>query len=166
VPIQFFKDGLPAPQQKLWDSPWGQIGLCICYDLSYTRVADRLVQQGAQALIVPTMDVADWGNAQHELHARVTPVRASEYGLPIFRLASSGVSQWADRNGRIRASAPALGDGATLAGTLEMRGPGRLPPDRWLAPFAVGVTVVLVATFLLRWGLGKRAPAGQKLSIP
>ena len=30
VPIQFFKDGLPAPAQKLWNSPWGKIGLCVC----------------------------------------------------------------------------------------------------------------------------------------
>ena len=63
VPIQFFKDGLPAPEQKLWDSPWGKIGICVCYDLSYTRVTDRLVKLGAEALIVPTMDVADWGQA-------------------------------------------------------------------------------------------------------
>jgi hypothetical protein len=24
VPIQFFKDGLPAPEQRLWESPWGK----------------------------------------------------------------------------------------------------------------------------------------------
>src|SRR5207247_2212882 len=23
-PIQFFKDGLPAPEQRVWDSPWGR----------------------------------------------------------------------------------------------------------------------------------------------
>ena len=102
VPIQFFKDGLPAPEQKLWDSPWGKIGICVCYDLSYTRVTDRLVKLGAEALIVPTMDVVDWGQAQHELHARIAPVRAAEYGLPIFRLASSGISQLVDRAGRVR----------------------------------------------------------------
>ncbi len=26
VPIQFFRDGLPAPEQKVWNSPWGKIG--------------------------------------------------------------------------------------------------------------------------------------------
>src|SRR5690348_9575455 len=60
VPIQFFKDGLPAPKQELWNSPWGKIGFCVCYDLSYTRVIDRLVKMGAQMIIVPTMDVVDW----------------------------------------------------------------------------------------------------------
>ena len=97
MPIQFFKDGLPAREQRLWDSPWGKIGLCICYDLSYARVTDRLVRLGAQAMIVPTMDVVDWGQREHELHARVAPIRSAEYGIPIFRVASSGISQWTDR---------------------------------------------------------------------
>src|SRR4029077_6618928 len=111
VPIQFFKDGLPATEQKLWDSPWGKLGICVCYDLSYSRVTDNLIRLGAQALIVPTMDVVDWGEGQHELHARVAPVRAAEYGLPIFRLASSGISQAVDRTGNVLAKAPCPGDG-------------------------------------------------------
>jgi apolipoprotein N-acyltransferase len=162
VPIQFFKDGLPAPEQKLWESPWGRIGICVCYDLSYARVTDRLVRLGAQALIVPTMDVAYWGSAQHELHARVAPARATEYGLPIFRLASSGISQLVDRAGHVRATAPCPGDGAMLAGTLEMRNAGRLPPDRWLAPLSVGVTALLICWLLFTEG---RALARARVKV-
>ena len=99
VPIQFFKDGLPAPRRSVWNSPWGKVGVCICYDLSYTRTTDALIRQGAQLLIVPTMDVAEWGLHQHDLHARVAPVRAAEYGVPIFRLASSGISQAVNPSG-------------------------------------------------------------------
>ena len=163
VPIQFFKDGLPAPEQKLWDSPWGKIGICICYDLSYTRVVDRLVELGAAALVVPTMDVLDWGQTQHELHARIAPVRATEYGLPLFRVASSGISQLVDRAGRVTATAPCPGDAATIAGTVEMRGPGRCPPDHWLAPFATGLTAALIAWFAIRRGLGKTPLAGGRV---
>jgi apolipoprotein N-acyltransferase len=150
VPIQFFKDGRPAREQKLWNSPWGKIGICICYDLSYTRVTDRLVKLGAEALVVPTMDVADWGQAQHELHGRIAPTRAVEYGLPIFRLASSGISQVVDSAGRVTATAPFPGDGAALSGTLELRGAGSRPLDRWLAPLAVGVTALLAIWFLVQ----------------
>jgi len=150
VPIQFFKDGLPAPQQRLWGSPWGKIGICVCYDLSYTRVTDRLVRQGAQALVVPTMDLADWGSAQHYLHARVAPVRAAEYSLPIFRLASSGISQWTDQAGHVLATAPYPGDGSSLAGTLELRGAGQLPLDRWFTPFAAAATGMLIIWLALQ----------------
>ncbi len=145
VPIQFFKDGLPAREQRPWASPWGKLGICICYDLSYSRVTDGLVKAGADALIVPTMDVADWGESQHALHARIAPVRAAEYGIPVFRLASSGISQVVDRGGRVLASAPYPGDGALVSGTLSLNGPGHLPLDRWLAPFAVVFTLLWVA---------------------
>jgi apolipoprotein N-acyltransferase len=148
VPIQFFHDGLPAPKQAVWNSPWGKIGLCICYDLSYTRVTDELVRQGAQLLIVPTMDVAEWGEHQHELHARVAPTRAAEYGIPIFRLASSGISQAVRSDGAVIAHTAFPGNGDTLATTLRLPLRGELPLDRWLAPFCVGVTAVITAGLL------------------
>lgn len=156
VPIQFFKDGLPALEQKLWDSPWGKLGICICYDLSYTRVTDRLVQLGAQALIVPTMDVKDWGRRQHELHARVAPVRAAEYGVPILRLASSGISQSVDRTGQVLATAQYDGEGEMIAGVLELRGPGSLPVDRWLAPFSTALAVLVILCLVIGRILDKR----------
>jgi apolipoprotein N-acyltransferase len=148
VPIQFFNDGRPAPEQHLWESPWGKIGICICYDLSYTRVTDRLIALGAQALIVPTMDEADWGLGQHELHGRVAPVRAAEYTVPIFRLASSGISQWVDRDGTVLASAAYPGDGATLGGTAVMAAAGKLPLDRWLGPASTTVSAFSILAFL------------------
>jgi apolipoprotein N-acyltransferase len=144
VPIQFFKDGRPALEQKLWESPWGKLGICVCYDLSYRRVTDELIRQGAQAIIAPTMDVADWGGNQHSLHARVAPVRAAEYGVPIFRVCSSGISQLIDAAGCVAASAPFPGEQAMIAGPLEFVRRGHLPLDHWLAPLSVFVTAVLV----------------------
>ena len=154
VPIQFFKDGFPAREQKLWDSPWGKIGICICYDLSYTRVTDELVRLGANAIIVPTMDIIDWGRNQHELHARVAPVRAAEYGLPIFRLASSGISQFVEPDGFVSATAPMPGSDSMLFGSLPMNKTGSLPCDRYLAPLCVGITG-LTAVWLLLCNLKK-----------
>lgn len=147
VPIQFFKDGLPAQEQNVWQSPWGKIGFAICYDLSYTRVMDRLVELGAQALIVPTMDVADWGEHQHRLHGRVAPMRAAEYGLPIFRVASSGISQLVDNRGVVQTSAPFPGENATLAGELRMAKAGQVPIDRWVAPQSAALTGLLALCF-------------------
>lgn len=140
VPIQFFKDGLPATEQKLWKSPWGRIGICICYDLSYTRVTDQLAKLGAQLLIVPTMDVADWGRHQHELHARVAPVRAAEYRLPNFRLASSGISQAVDFTGKVAATAEFPGEHQMLFAELSLPKVGSVPFDRILAKAGVGIT--------------------------
>jgi apolipoprotein N-acyltransferase len=159
VPIQFFRDGLPAATRELWKSPWGKVGFCVCYDLSYRRVMDEFVREGAEALIVPVMDVADWGEGQHQLHARIGPVRAAEYGLPIFRVCSSGISQRIDATGVVRATAPFPGQRATIAGSLRLAGPGRLPLDRYLAPCATGITG-LVGLVLV--GRSVRTPWAQR----
>ena len=163
VPIQFFKDGLPAREQKLWASPWGNLGFCVCYDLSYTRVTDRLIQMGAQAIIVPTMDVVDWGRHQHEMHARVAPIRSAEYGVPIFRVASSGISQCVNAMGRDEATAPMPGDGAMLFGTLHLAKAGALPWDRVVAPLSVGVTgVMIVCLCYISFRSKRRVPTSSE----
>ncbi len=152
VPIQFFRDGLPAPEQKVWDSPWGKIGICVCYNLSYTRVTDELVRQGAQLLIVPTMDVEEWGRHQHELHSRIAPVRAAEYGIPIFRVASSGISQAVNSYGIVVAQTAMPGNGAIFAANLRLPMGGELPLDRYLAPLCVILTgVVTMLLLILTW---------------
>jgi apolipoprotein N-acyltransferase len=149
VPIQFFQDGLPARRQEVWESPWGKIGILICYDLSYARVVDVVVRRGAQMLIVPTMDAAGWGGRQHALHARIAPVRSAEYRLPIVRIASSGISQITDSGGQVRASAPFPGQGATLsAEVVPVAGGGRIPPDRFLAPACTVLSAGLVASLV------------------
>lgn len=144
VPIQFFADGLPAPELKVWDSPWGKLGILTCYDLSYTRMVDELIRQGAQAIINPTMDMMEWGEYQHALHSRVPPVRAAEHRIPLFRVASSGVSQLVDRHGRVTVSVPFARDEAVIGGELWLGAPGRLPLDRWLAPLCVALSGLLL----------------------
>jgi apolipoprotein N-acyltransferase len=130
APIQFFKDGLAATSQQVWASPWGKMGLCICYDLSYSRVVDPLIQMGAQALIVPAMDVEEWGRREKRLHTRIALIRAAEHGIPVFRMTSSGISQLVDRFGRTIRSTENGGAQAVLAGILRIGRPGLTPPDR------------------------------------
>ena len=131
-PIQFFKDGMPAPRQAVWNSPWGRLGICICYDLSYTRIIDELARQGAQAILIPTMDVEPWGRYQHRLHARIAPMRAAEYRVPVFRVASSGVSQIVSASGVVAQTRDFPGQGEMLGGVLLMGPRARFPLDRWL----------------------------------
>ena len=150
VPIQFFNDGLPAERQAVWHSPWGKIGICICYDLGYTRVTDSLIRQGAQLLIVPTMDLMGWGPREHALHARVAPTRAAEYGVPIFRLCSSGISQAVSFDGAVQASAPYPGQGEVLASWMGLPAKGHLPVDRFLVWPCVASALLLLGWQVVR----------------
>ncbi len=140
VPVQFFNDGLPARQQKVWNSPWGKIGIGVCYDCSYRRVTDELICQGAQALIFPTMDSIAWGEAEHYLHARVGPMRAAEFGIVVVRIASSGISQIVGRDGTVVVQAGFPGQDSLLIGNIGFGPRGWLPIDHWIAPICAGIS--------------------------
>ena len=116
---------------------------------------DRLVSAGAQAFIIPTMDAEGWGEQQHRLHGKIAPVRAREYAIPIFRLASSGISQFVGPDGKVIASTPFPGQGERLSGRLVLGNPGSLPLDRYLAVPVVaavaGLLFYLAASELSRW---------------
>jgi apolipoprotein N-acyltransferase len=150
VPIQFFRDGEPAATQQLWESPWGKVGICICYDLSFSRVTDELVRQGAELLIVPTMDVMHWGQRQHELHAMIAPSRAAEYGVPIVRVCSSGISQVVDPRGRVTASLTFPGQGETFVARVRLSSGASVPPDRLLAWVGIAVSAMLIVVLVVR----------------
>jgi len=149
VPIQFFKDGLPAPERRVWDSPWGRMGILTCYDLSYTRVVDDFVRQGAIALLNPTMDIVDWGGQEHQLHSRVGPIRAAEYGIPVFRVASSGISQIISPRGHVLARASFPGGGEIIGGELPLNAKPRLPIDRWFAPCCTALAAIAFIASLI-----------------
>ncbi len=97
------------------------------------------------------MDVTDWGAHEHWLHTRVAPVRAAEYGIPVFRLASSGISQAVDPNGVVLKTAPFPGQGEMLFAELRLGKGGSLPVDRYLAPVCVGVAGLFVV-----WAIATR----------
>lgn len=147
-PIQFFDDGLPAPSWAVWNSPWGKLGICICYDQNYTRVTDRLAAQHMQALLIPTMDLRTWGEHQHWLSARLASTRAAEYGIPVVRLASSGISEFVDGQGQVLASGPMPGQGAIVSAQIPISASPRMPWDRLPAKIAV-----YPAGLLILWAL-------------
>jgi len=134
-PIQLFKDGQPAISQQVWESPWGKLGIAICYDASYREVMDELVRQGAAAFLVLSMDVEDWGATEHRLNAQQARLRCLESGAPMVRVGSSGISQWISSTGKELATAEFPGPGAILSGALEIPdSPGTRPWDSWFAP--------------------------------
>ncbi|RYD35494.1 MAG: hypothetical protein EOP86_08325 [Verrucomicrobiaceae bacterium] len=146
MPIQFFDDGMPAAIQRVWESPWGRIGICICYDMNYAMVGDPLAAQDMQLLVVPTMDAIHWGEAQHRLSAKLASTRAVEYGVPVVRVASSGVSLMLDAAGRTLAEGSVPGRGEIVSAVISLSGHARRPWDRHAAAacsWAAGLLVTL-----------------------
>lgn len=131
-PVQFVENCTPAEEQTVWQSPWGNIGVAICFDSSYRRVMDSLITQGSELIIIIAMDPVQWGLYEHELDARVCPIRSSEYGVPFIRVCSSGISQSIQSGGLEVSTVPMPGQGEMLVSTLGM-GQGSVPMDIYVA---------------------------------
>lgn len=71
-------------------------------------------------------------------------VRAAEYGIPIFRLCSSGISQCIDSRGNVLSSAAFPGQQEIIFGEIRIGDLGKLPLDRWVAPAASGISGCLL----------------------
>ncbi|HZK82708.1 MAG TPA: nitrilase-related carbon-nitrogen hydrolase [Humisphaera sp.] len=163
VPVQFVTDGIPASARHVWSSPWGKIGIAVCYDLSYARPMDDFVRQGAQGLIVPTMDLTVWGEYERRmLHGRMAPIRSAEYGIPTFGVWSSGVSQLTDRFGTVIATAGYPGQGEMISGPFDLQHTGRLPPDRLFAMCALVATAAVTA-FLFVCSVRDRSKSKRRI---
>ena len=51
----------------VFDTPWGKMGLCICFDLRFQELAQLMALEGAQVLLVPAAFNMTTGPAHWEL---------------------------------------------------------------------------------------------------
>lgn len=148
VPIPFFRDGNPAVSQATAQTRYGTVGMLICYDATFTDLPRRLVQRGAELLLVPVMDPQEWPLQERRQHADLAIFRAIELRRCVVRAASSGISQIIDATGKVLHARTAEEGPGLLTGqvyfsqqrTLFVRG-------GWL--FAPILCVALVAAVLV-----------------
>lgn len=74
---QFVTPGNLGP--VVCDTPFGVIGIAVCYDLRFPELTRVLWQQGMQILVVPT----NWSATARQVAQRVVQARAIENGVPV-----------------------------------------------------------------------------------
>lgn len=89
-PVHLMDDGIPGQKADAIPTSLGRLGVAICFDLDFPDVARRLVQDGAEVLIVPNMDPAEWGKAQQAQHGLMFRMRAAECGRWLARADVAG----------------------------------------------------------------------------
>jgi len=76
--VHFMKEGIPGTDAHVFPTPFGSFGVGICFDMDYPDVARRLVNNGAESLIVPSNNPVNWGLVQHAQHKQIFQMRAAE----------------------------------------------------------------------------------------
>lgn len=67
----------PGSETVVFDSPWGRIGLAVCYDLRFPEIFRKLNDDGAQVVILPSAFTYRTGEAHWQVLCRA---RAIENG--------------------------------------------------------------------------------------
>ncbi|MEO0992851.1 MAG: carbon-nitrogen hydrolase family protein [Pseudomonadota bacterium] len=115
----------PGTRAALAETPWGGLGLTICYDMRFPALYRRLAEAGAKILTAPSAFTVPTGRAHWEVLLRA---RAIETGC--FMLAPAQTGQHAASRGRTR---------ETWGHSLAIDPWGRVLADAGEAP---GITLV------------------------
>ena len=110
------------------------IGPTICFESIFPDVAEKLVADGAQVLVVITNDAWFGRTAAAAQHRQIAVLRAVETGRWVVRAASTGISSLIAPDGRIVAEA-GLYQRKVLSAEITLTRPEE-PGARWSRPFA------------------------------
>jgi len=104
--VQGIGDFTPGARLKTVASPWGPLGVQVCFESIFPDLSRRLVRAGARLLITVTNDA--WfgrssGAFQHLLHTRL---RVVETRRAMLFVANSGISARLDPDGTLRWKTP------------------------------------------------------------
>lgn len=137
------------------NKPPATLGVLICYESAFGRLAADRARGGAQALVLLTSDQTFGTTAGPYQHADLCVLRAVETRRYLVRAASTGVSQIVDPWGRVRSSLP-IGVRGALVGDVRLR-TDRTPYVRW-GDWFLGLCAVFVVVLA---GTGGRFPAAK-----
>lgn len=96
---QYFKESdtlTPGDQVTVFDTEFGKMGLCICYDFRFPELARLMVDKGAQVIIVPAAFNMTTGPLHWELMFRQRAVDNQVYtiGAAPARNLNAGYHSW------------------------------------------------------------------------
>lgn len=155
-PVHFLNDGIPSTEARAIPTALGKLGVSICFDNDYPEVDRRLVQDGAEVLLAPNMDPAEWGPVQHAQHSLLFAMRAMENGRWLARADVDGGTSAVAPNGvevaRVKDGEPQALEvtlGRTTRRTLYSRGGWLFGP--LCAVGGAGVLLFWLGRGSLRW---------------
>lgn len=150
-PVPLFNDGKRGTEAKAIDTPIGRIGTPICFDCDHESVIRRMVADGAELILAPSLDAISWTEKQHLQHAELFRHRAAENHRWIAVAATSGMTQIIDPNGKRMTSIPLMEPGF-MKGTVGLVN-GRTFYNKygWLTGWVcMGIAVIVLILSLTR----------------
>lgn len=113
----------PGDRLVLADTPWGKLGMTVCYDLRFPQLYRALAQAGAELLAIPASFQRETGKAHWHPLVRARAIENLAYVVGCNRVGSGGGLDYAgdsrivDPLGELLTTA--AGDETTLYATID-----------------------------------------------
>ncbi len=88
-------------EYKIFETPFGKLGVLLCYEDANPRIAKMAIQQGADTLIALSNPGHFTSTHLPYYHLLQDRLRAIETGRPLLRVSANGYSALIDRKGRL-----------------------------------------------------------------
>ena len=99
VPI--LESNLQSGENALLAINDGSLGVGICFDIAFSTTMRRLVQEGAEALLILSNDASFGHSGLTYMHLRYASIRAMENARQVLFLSNTGPSVVISDNGRV-----------------------------------------------------------------
>src|SRR5690606_5499034 len=115
------KNVQPGKRTVVTETPWGTLGLSVCYDIRFPELYRKLADRGAHTIFIPAAFTATTGRAHWDVLTRARAIENQAYvvapgqvGSPFEGRETHGHTRIVDPWGRIIAERPA-GIGVVMA---------------------------------------------------
>ncbi len=148
----------PGDELTLVAGPKARFAFLICYEAIHADYVRRAVRLGPDLLVNLTYDGWFGDTAEPHQHLMLAAIQSAQYGVPLVRATTTGISAFVDARGVVTARAE-LGRREVLVGDVK---PAAVPsPYATLGDWFAWACVVFSAFLLLRaWRL-RRAVSGR-----
>ena len=93
----------PGEDVVVFETEWAPFNFLICYEAIRSRLVRRSVEAGSRFFVTITNDAWFGDTSCPSQHLMLTANRCAEYGCPMVRVATTGISAAVDVRGRITA---------------------------------------------------------------
>ena len=134
----------PGDSQVVFDTTLGHVSFVICYEATKSPYVRSTVGKGIDLLVNPTYDGWFGDTACPYQHLAAAALQSAQFGVPLVRASSTGISAFIDARGTITARAPLLRPAVLVADVPVVTQPSLYAAwGDWFAWSCVGGSVLL-----------------------
>lgn len=137
----------PGHGMHVFESPHGNFAFLICYEAIRHRYVRGGVRAGADLLVNITYDAWFGETSNPSQHLMLSAVQSAQYGVPLVRAATTGISAYVDARGVIVRQTDVFTEAVLVADVarVDVPSPYRVLGDWfvWLCVFGSGLLLLL-----------------------